>query len=134
MKIFICLPKQFFLQNDFIDTMNAVLTVRQKLFLPNYWKWSEKSPQKMQKLFEKISFKLFPWRGRKQLESPADFFRTGSRNNSARNSRKQKFIGFAKDLHPNVSIETENPVLTTPLLFFRELVKKFAQCPKIKKN
>ena len=28
----------------------------------------------MQKLFEKVFLKLFPWRGRKQLESPADFF------------------------------------------------------------
>ena len=94
----------------------------------------KKSPQKMQKLFEKNFFKLFPCTGRKQLESTADFFRTASRNNSARNSRKQQFVGFAKDLHPKVSIETENPVLTTPLLFFRELVKKFAQCPKIKKK
>ena len=59
-----------------------------KLFLLNYRKWSEKSPQKMQKLFRKIFFKKFPWRCRKQLESPADFFRTASRNTSARYSRK----------------------------------------------
>ena len=34
-----------------------------------------KSPQKMQKLFKFFFFKLFQWRSRRQLESPADFYR-----------------------------------------------------------
>ena len=60
----------------------------------------KKSPKKMQKLFEKFFVKLFPWRARKQLESPADFFRTASRNNSARNSRKRSICRFCKRLAP----------------------------------
>ena len=104
-----------------------------KLFLLNYRKWSEKKSTKSAKTFQKIFFKKLPRRCRKQLESHADFFRTASRNIFARNSRKKPFVGFAKDLPPKVSIETENPVLTTPLLFLRGLVKKIAQCPKWRK-
>ena len=44
--------KMFFLQNDFIDTKNAVLTGRQKFFLLNYWKWSEKKSTKNAKMFQ----------------------------------------------------------------------------------
>ena len=74
MKNFICFPKQFFRQNDFIDTKNAVLTGRPNFSCSITGNYPIKSPQKMQKLFKTIFFKLFPWRGRKQLESPADFF------------------------------------------------------------
>ena len=79
MKIFICFPKQFILQKDFIDTKNAVLTGR-----PNFCRSItendlKKGPQEMQKLFKNFFFKKFPWRGRKQLESPADSFSTASR-------------------------------------------------------
>ena len=133
-KNFICFPKQFFLQNDFIDTKNAVLTDRPNFSCSITGKYPKKSLQKMQKLFKNISFKLFPWRGRKQLESLADFFRTASRKFSTRYSKTEQSVSFAKNFHPKVSNETENPVLTTPLLFLRELVKKIAQCPKMKKN
>ena len=73
MKIFICFPKEFFLQNDFIDTMNAILTVRQRFFLPNYWKWSKKSPQKMQKLFEKFSWNCSHGEVKSSLKAPLTF-------------------------------------------------------------
>ena len=79
MKIFICFPKQFFLQNDFLDTKNAVLTGRSNFYCSITGIDLKKSPQKMQKLFKNIFFKMFPWRGTKQLESPADFFSTASR-------------------------------------------------------
>ena len=134
MKTFICFPKQFFLQNDFIDTMNAVLTGRPNFSCSITGNDLKKGPQKLQKLFKNIFFKKFPRRRWKQHESPANVFRTASRKISTRNSRKKQFVGFAKDLHPKVSIETENPVLTTPLLFLREFVKKIAQCPKMKKK
>ena len=134
MKNFICFPKQFFRQNVFIDTKNAVLTGRPNFSCSITGNYPIKSPQKMQKLFKTIFFKLFPWRGRKQLESPADFFSTASRTFSARYSKKLQFVSFAKNFHPKVSIETENPVLTTRLLFLRNLVKKIAQCPKMKKQ
>ena len=75
MKTFIRFSKQFFLQKDFIDTKNRVLIGRQKFLLLNYWKWSKKSPQKLHKLFKNIFIKKFPWRRRKQHESPAYFFR-----------------------------------------------------------
>ena len=133
MKIFIRFPKQFFLQNDFIDTKNAVLTGRQKFFLLDYWKWSKKSPQKMQELFEKLFFKKFPWRGRKQLESSADFFRTASRKFSIRYSKEQ-IVNFAKNFHPKVSTETENPVSTTPLLCFARIGQKNRWVSKKEKN
>ena len=134
MKNFICFPKQFFRQNVIIDTKNAVLTGRPNFSCSITGNYPIKSPQKMQKLFKTIFFKLFPWRGRKQLESPADFFSTASRTFSARYSKKLQFVSFAKNFHPKVSIEIENPVLTTRLLFLRNLVKKIAQCPKMKKQ
>ena len=133
MKKFICFPNQFFIQNAFIDTKNAVLTGRPKFSCWITGNDPKNVPQKMQKRFKNIVFKLFPWRCRKQLESPADFFRTASRKFSTRYSKKEHFVIFAKKFHPKVSIETENPVLTTPLIFLRELVKKIAQCPKMKK-
>ena len=59
-----------------------------KLFPLKYRKWSENSPQKMQKFFRTFFLKMFLWRGRKQLESPADFFfSTASRTFSARFSK-----------------------------------------------
>ena len=59
-----------------------------KLFLINYRNWSEKSQQKIPNFFEIFFFKMFQWRGRKQLESPADFLPTVSRNFSARFSNE----------------------------------------------
>ena len=53
MKTFICFPKQFFLQNDFIDTMNAVLTGRPNFSCSITGNDLKQSPQKMQKLFKK---------------------------------------------------------------------------------
>ena len=47
----------------------------------------KKSPQNLHKLFKKIFFKMFLLRGRKQLESPDDFFSTSSRTFSARYSK-----------------------------------------------
>ena len=80
--------KRVFFQIDFIDTMNAVLTGRANFSCSITGNDLKKGPQKMQKLFKNIFFKKFPWRRRKQHESPADFFRTASCNIYARNSRK----------------------------------------------
>ena len=88
----------------------------------------------MPKLFQNIFFKKFPWRGRKQLESRAGFFRTASRKFSTRYSKTEQCVSFAKNFHPKVSNETENPVLTTPLLFLRELIKKSLSVQKWKKK
>ena len=134
MKNFICFPKQFFRQNDFIDTKNAVLTGRPNFSCSITGNYPIKSPQKMQKLFKTIFFKLFPWRGRKQLESPADFFSTASRTFSARYSKKLQFVSFAKNFHPKAPIETENPVLTTRLLFCEIWSNKSLSVQKWKKN
>ena len=77
---------------------------------------------------------MFQWRIRKQLESPADFYRQLAELFPLDIQKKQQFVIWAKNFHPKVSIETENPFLTTPLLFFRELVKNIAQCPKMKET
>ena len=77
----------------------------------------------MQKLFKNIFLKKFPWRGRKQLESPADF--SDSQPKIFRSIfKKKQFRVFAQNFHPKVSIETEIPVLTTPLLFCENWSKK----------
>ena len=60
MKIFICFPKQFVLQNDFIDTKNGVLIGREKFFLLSYWKWSEKKFTKDAKNFQKNFLQIVP--------------------------------------------------------------------------
>ena len=133
MKNFICFPNQFFLQNEFIDTKNAVLTGRRTLPAQLPEMIQKKGPQKMPKLFKNIFFKKFPWRGRKQLESPADFFRTANRKFSARYSKNKQFVSFAKNFHPKVSIETKNPVLKSRLLFLRKLVKKSLSVQKWEK-
>ena len=130
MKNFICFPKQFFLQNDFIDTKNAVLTGGPNFSCSITGNYPIKSPQKMQKLSKLFSSNC----SHGEVESPADFFSRGSRIFSARYSKKLHFVSFAKNFHPTASIETENPVLTTRLLFLRDLVKKIAQCPKRKKK
>ena len=93
-----------------------------------------KKSAKMQKLFKCVFCKMFLWRIRKQLESPADFL-LDSRPKFFRSIFKnQHFVSFLKDFHPKVSIETENPILTTQLIFFELLVKKIAHCPKMKKK
>ena len=92
-----------------------------------------KKSTKMQKLFKFFFCKMFLWRIRKQLESPADFF-LDSRPKFFRSIFKNyHFVSFLKDFHPKVSIETENPLLPTPLNIFQISVKKTAQCPKMKK-
>ena len=131
MKNFICFPKQFFLQNDFIDTKNAVLTGGPNFSCSITGNYPKKSPQKMQKLFKTIFFKLFPWSGRKPRWF---FFREAAEYFLLDIQKKLHFVSFAKNFHPKASIETENPVLTTRLLFLRDLVKKIAQCPKRKKK
>ena len=133
MKNFNCFPKQFFFQKDSIDTKNAVLTGRPNFSCSITGNDLKKSPQQMQKLFKKIFFKKFPRRGRKQLESHTDLFRTASQKFSARSSEKQQFVSFSENFHPKISFESENPVLTTRRLFLRELKKK-SVCPKMKKN
>ena len=77
-KISFVFHKSFFFQNDFIDTMNVVFTGRANFSCSITENDLKKGPQKMQKLFKNFFFKKFPWRGRKQLESPADFFSTAS--------------------------------------------------------
>ena len=68
------------------------------------------------------------------LKVPLTFFGQPAETIPLEIQGKDQFVGFAKDLHPKVSIEIENPVLTTPLLFLRDLLKKSAQCPKMKKK
>ena len=135
MKNFICFPKHFFLQNDFIDTKNAVLTGRPNFSCSITGNYPIKSPQKMQKLFKTFFFKLFPWRGRKQLESPADFFFDSQPNFSARYSKKYQFVSFAKKTFTRKFPLKPRIQFWQPGSFFlRNLVKKIAQCPKLKKK
>ena len=103
-----------------------------KIFLLNYRKWSKKSPQKMQKLFKIIFFKMFLWRGRKQLESPACFFRQPAELFQL-DFQKITVCKFSKRISRENFHWNWESSLTTPLVFFRELVKNIAQCPKKKK-
>ena len=73
-KIFICFTKQLFLNKTFYRYGEYSFERPAKLFPPNCCNWSEKIPQKVQKLVKFFFFKVFLWRGRKQLESPAFFF------------------------------------------------------------
>ena len=70
---FICFPKQFFFKKCFYRYGECSFDRPAKFFLLNYRNCSEKSRQKMQKLFKNFFCKKFLWRIRKQLESPADF-------------------------------------------------------------
>ena len=79
--------KRDFFQNDFIDTKNAVLTGRPNFSCPITGNDLKKNPQNC-KNFKKSFFKMFSRRGRKQLESRADLFRTASQKFSARCSKK----------------------------------------------
>ena len=72
-KKFICFQNSFFSKKDSIDTENAVLTSPPNFYCSNT-RNDPKKVNKMQKLFKAFFFELFSWRGRKQLESPADFF------------------------------------------------------------
>ena len=56
------------------------------------------------------------------LKAPLIFLH--SRPKFFRSLFKKKFLGFARDFHPKVSLETENPILAPPPIFFRESVKK----------
>ena len=87
----------------------------------------------MQKLFKFFFCKIFLWRIKKQLESPADFFLDIRPKFFRSIFKNYHFVSFLKDFHPKVSIETENPILTTQF-FFELMVKKIAQCPKMKKK
>ena len=55
--------------------MNADLTGRLNFSCSITGNDPKKGPQKLQKLFKNVFFKKFPWRRRKQHESPAYFFR-----------------------------------------------------------
>ena len=134
MKNFICFPKQFFLQNDFIDTKYAVLTGRPNFSCSITGNYPIKSPQKMQKLFKTIFFKLFPWRGRKQLESPADFFFDSQPNIFCSIFKKTTICKFCKNLSPESFHWNRESSFDNPATFLRNLVKKIAQCPKMKKK
>ena len=74
MKNFICFPKEIFFSKWFHRYDEFSFDRPAKLFLPNYWKWSEKRSTKDAKIFEKVFSKKFLWRGREQLESPAHIF------------------------------------------------------------
>ena len=60
-----------FLNKFSIDTENAVSRGRPNFSRSITGNDPKKGPQKMQKLFKSFFFKKFPWRCRKQLESPA---------------------------------------------------------------
>ena len=130
MKNFICFPKHFFLQNDFIDTKNAVLTGRPNFSCSITGNYPKKSPQKMQKLFKTFFFKFFPWRARK----PRWFFFESQPNIFCSIFKKTALCKFCKNFHPKASIETENPVLTTRLLFFAKFGQKNCSVSKIEKK
>ena len=83
-KNFICFPKRFFFKNSFFKYGESSFDSPAKISLLNYRNWSEKSRQKMQKFFKIFFCKMFLWRIRKQLESPADFFLDSQRSFSAR--------------------------------------------------
>ena len=73
-KNFICFPKQFFFKKCFDRYGESSFDRPAKLFLLNYRNWSEKSRQKCKNFSNFFFCKMFLWRIRKQLESPADFF------------------------------------------------------------
>ena len=103
-----------------------------KLFLLNYRKWSIKKIHKRCKKFSKIfSAKNSHGELESSFKAPLTSFSTASRIISARYSEKKHFISFLKDFHPKVSVETENPVLTTPLNFVSNFGQK--NCP-VSKN
>ena len=110
---FNCFPEQFFFQNEFIDKKKAVLTGRPN-FSCSITGIDPKKSTKMQKLFRIIFFKVFQWRGRKQLESPADFYRQLAEHFLLDFLTKVTNSNFCREkkFHPKVSIENENPVLT----------------------
>ena len=60
---------------------------------------------------KKNFFKMFPWRGRKQLESPAGFFFDSQPNFYRSIFKKITNCKFSKRFSPEVSFENENPVL-----------------------
>ena len=123
-KNFNCFREQFFFQKTFPLIRRMQFWQADQTFPAQLPEMIRKSPQKIQKLFKNFFFGKFPWRGRKPLGKPADFFWTASRKFSTGFSKKEQFLGFPKDFHLKVSIETENLVLTTPLLFCENWSKK----------
>ena len=113
-KNFLCFPKQFFFKKRFYRYGQCSFDRPAKLFLLNYRNLSEKSQQKMQKLFKNFFFKLIQWGVRKQLQSLADPLPTVRPKFSARfsNGINKLYFFQRKEIHPRVSFETEIPVLT----------------------
>ena len=87
-----------------------------KFSLLNFRKWSKKSPQKMQKLFKIIFFKKVLWRGREQLESPAQFFRQPAELFPI-DFQKITVCKFSNRISPEKFPWNWESSLTTPLVF-----------------
>ena len=134
MKNFICFSKQFFLQNDFIDTKNAVLTGRPNFSCSITGNYPKKSPQRMQKLFEAIFFKLFPWRGRKQLESPADFFFVSQPNFFCSIFKKTTICKVCKKLSPESFHWNRESSFDNPATFLARFGQKIRSVSKKEKK
>ena len=126
--------KRVSFQNDCIDTKNAVLTGRPNVSCSITGNDLKKSPQKVQKFFKFIFFKMFLWRGRKQLEGPDDFFFDKQPNFFRSIFKKCQFVSFANKIHLKVSVEPENSVLTTPLLFIARIGQKNRSVSKNEKK
>ena len=132
-KNFICSQTQFFFKKCFYRYGECSFDRPAKF----YCSITRNDPKKVNERC-KFSWKIFSSKCsygevESSLKAPPIFFRQPA-DFSRSIFKKEWFVSFLKDFHPEVSFETENPNLTTPLLFLRELVKKLAQCPKMKKN
>ena len=125
MKNFNCFPKQFFFQNDFIDTKNAVLRGRPNFSCSITGIDLKKSRQKMQKLFKSLFFKMFLWRSRKQLESLADFFQQPAELFPI-DIQKITVCEFSKRFSPETFYWNWESICDNSATFLRKLVKKIA--------
>ena len=85
----------------------------------------------MRKLFKFIFFKLFPWRGRKQLESPADFFFDSQPNILRAVFKKLTIYKFSETFLPEIFLwKWESSSDEDAEIFLIKSRKLFAQGPK----
>ena len=105
-----------------------------KIFLAQLLEMIRKSPQKLHKLFKKIFFKMFLLRGRKQLESPAYFFRQPAELFPL-DFQKTLVCKFSKRFSPEkFHWNWESTFWQLRYIFLRKLVKNIGQSPKRRKK
>ena len=130
MKNFICFPKQFFLQNDFIDTKNAVLTGGPNFSCSITGNYPIKSPQKMQKLSKLFSSNC----SHGEVESPADFFFERQPNIFCSIFKKTTLCKFCKKLSPESFHWNRESSFDNPATFFARFGQKNRSVSKKEKK